>query len=138
LYHYLGESFSDIYVLARYKDEIIGCFGLTSSEEYMEINRICWNPNYENRNDIVIALIISYCVNNNISEIIGLSDNRLFTGNIFCNMGFHLIEELPPNYQYTNGHVRISKDQYDKMTNAKNYHRIWNSGYKKYILNLKK
>lgn len=42
-------------------------------------------------------------------QITSFSDNRLHDGKMYRSVGFRLVGEIPPDYQYTNGLKREHK-----------------------------
>ena len=60
------------------------------------------------------------------NEIVAHADKRWIcdvNNNIFTKLGFKLIGNLPPTFDYTDGKIR-SKDKLE--------HKIWNCGYAEY------
>lgn len=86
------------------------------------------------------------------SQVVSWSDNRWFTGDVYRQMGFELVQELPPDYTYvvaTKPVARLSKQsQRKKVTGCppgKTEHqwalerglaRVWDCGKKRWVREL--
>jgi very-short-patch-repair endonuclease len=90
-----------------------------------------------------------------IEQITTFADNRWSNGELYEQMGFQYVEDVPPDYYWVKGDKRFHKfawrhngrlkylEHYDsnlsETDNMRNhgFRKIWNCGLKKYVLNLR-
>lgn len=129
-------------------DNLIGCMSFRKPTRQnckyeWEISRMVMNPQY------AVYAVWSNILKNFIKQvqpksIVSYSDNRLFTGKVYRNMGMELDAELSPDYYWTNGDKRRHKSQCRKpkgcvvtekvLRTAEGGKQIWDLGKKRWVL----
>lgn len=111
-----GTSYSLVY-----ENEIIACmvFSPTSSIRGNTDSEIYELRRYASSAKVVggaSKLLASFCrdYDKHCREIVSYSDNRLFTGKMYRELGFELVKELPPDYKYTKGKKIKPKNHFKK------------------------
>jgi hypothetical protein len=74
--------------------------------------------------------------------MVTFSDNRFHTGDLYKKLGFGFEKNIDPDYGYTNGRIRKSKQTFRVAAgvnelveaNKQGWHRVWDSGKKKFRL----
>lgn len=89
--------------------------------------------------------------NSGFSRIISWSDNRWSEGLVYERLGFYLEKEMPPDYSYVKGSVRIMKQNMKKsnllkmgasgdtelaMSRSLGFYRIWDCGKKRWAVSI--
>lgn len=149
-YHYIGKCPSRYKYGIFYKSELIGCVSFrkpvrqNSKGEY-ELSRMILNPKF--RIHGIWSKILSIFVKEiQPKSIISYSDNRLFSGKVYENMGFKFDGEVKPDYYWTKGHKRFHKSKLRKPKNetrtenelriAEGYMKILDYGKKRWFLEM--
>jgi len=111
-FHYLTgrQVHCTLYLLAKYKDEVMGGWAFKKiNNDTLDWSRAFWNHNYKAWNPHEKALKYAIKKFPEIFKVITFSDNRLFNGSMYQNLGFVKTKEITPDYEYTNGFVRKHK-----------------------------
>lgn len=130
-----------------HEDELLGVVTFArhhrQSQNTLVLNRLCFKP----RIQVVggVSKLLKFALHSLNVPIVTWSDNRWSTGDIYAKCGFKLDTELDPDYSYTNGVVRRSKQSCQKkrigcppdMTEVafmaqQGWHRIWDCGKKRW------
>lgn len=148
-YHWQGGKFLQIQKACgiTYNDELLGImsFGLHHrNNKQLTLNRLCFKSNQQ-----VIggaSRMFSFLKKEFQTSIISWSDNRYSQGNVYNALNFQTEEHLDPDYDYTNGRIRKSKqsmkksatkcpeNKTEKQWNYENgWYRIWNCGKIRWI-----
>src|SRR5271157_6339225 len=148
-HHYLGAAGGCLTILARHpkSKEIIGVWVFMKREAGTVLwHRACWDHRYKawNPHEKALKTAMPILREMGFEKILTFSDNRFHTGEMYEKIGFKFEKELKPDYSYTNGKVRKSKyalrvkagvDEVDNAA-AMGWHRIWDSGKKRFSLPL--
>jgi hypothetical protein len=146
--HIQGYVNSSIKIGLFYKDELVSlmCFG--KKKKNMELVRFC---NILGFNIVGAASkLFKYFIKNyNFNYIESFSDNAMFNGNLYTNLGFKFVYNTPINYWWVVGSIRKHRFNFNKKTLVKNgfdenkseseimnergYYRIWGCGLKKWV-----
>ena len=146
-YHYLGSAGGCVTITAEYDNQIVGCWVfMKRNNNEIVWHRACVNHDFKmwNPHQSALNLAIPILKLMEFKKIVSFSDNRFHTGNLYSRLGFKFVNELKPDYGYTNGIKRYSKYNFrvlagvNEKESAKHqgYYRIWDSGKKKFELNL--
>lgn len=102
----------------------------------------------------LLKALISYVQENGYNKLISWSDNRWSEGRVYEKMGFHLEENMGPDYSYIKREKRFSKQSCQKknllkkgakgtMANTEQelalslgLYRIWDCGKKRWVMDL--
>jgi hypothetical protein len=157
--HIQGNSKSKIKLGLEYKGELVSLMtfsknrygiGRTKNGEFYELNRFCNKINYR----IVGAaskLLKYFTENYKYEEILSYSDCDISEGNLYEVLKFDFDGYVEPSYYYIKNGKRHHRFKFRKSNLIKNgllidgetekdamkrlgYHRIYNSGHKRYIL----
>jgi hypothetical protein len=149
-HHYLGAASGCLTVIARRPktNQIVGVWVFQKRETGTVLwHRACWDHNFKawNPHEKALKLAMPALREMGFKRVLTFADNRFHTGELYTNLGFTFEKEIPPNYYYTNGfHKRKSKYSLrvkagvDEVSTAKasGWHRIWDSGKKRFYLPL--
>jgi hypothetical protein len=121
-YHLQGFVVSQHYYGAYYGNELVAMMSFTNTRNNKEIqmNRFCL------KNGVVISgianrLLKSYVNDHGIDEIVTYSDNRYSNGGIYRQMGFEMMNEVKPDFQYIKGIKRFHKANFRKSSIASKF-----------------
>jgi len=146
-YHYLGAASGGLTVTAHHGTQLVGVWVFMKREEGVILwHRASWNHEYKawNPHEKALHLALPELRSMGFKRMVTFSDNRFHTGGLYGKLGFTFEEELKPDYSYTNGSVRKSKyalrvkagmDEKSEAE-AKGWYRIWDSGKKRFSLNI--
>src|SRR5271157_1061722 len=148
-HHYLGAAGGCLTILARHpkSKEIIGVWVFMKREAGTVLwHRACWDHRYKawNPHEKALRMAMPILKGTGFRRMITFADNRFHTGEMYEKIGFRFEKEIPPDYYYTDGKVRKSKyalrvkagvDEVDNAA-AMGWHRIWDSGKKRFSLPL--
>lgn len=156
--HLQGEVNSKIKMGLFFNEELISVIGFgslrkslghDSEEGSFELIRFC---NKLNHNVIggFPKLLKSFLKKYSPKKVLTYSDNRYFSGDVYCKNGFDFIGETKPNYFYVKNGKRFNrfsfrkdvliKMGYDKTKSESvimkdlGYSRIWDCGNKKWVM----
>ena len=153
-YHIQGAPINyQIAISLSHKNEIVGVMTLgkhhrQNGGECLVLSRLCWRDNY-----CVIGgtkRLLSYAPKD--KPIVSWSDNRWSPqGGVYQRMGFDLVTDYPPGYDYTNNQGKFKRKQSMKKSNIAarpnqtekerceelGWYRIWDCGKRKWVLNPK-
>lgn len=152
-YHYIGKSSAKHHIGVYYNNVLIACMLIKKPTRQnsgdWEIIRMVCNPDYR------IYGIWSYLIrwaqsNLKLSgQLISFSDNRLFSGNVYENLGMAKVGEVKSDYYWVKGNNRFHKSGLRKnkiermcdkteteLRSAQGYHKIWDYGKTKWALTL--
>lgn len=133
-YHIQGKDSSSIKIGAYYKEELVGVMTFKISINGYELTRFATNYNY-----IISGLgskILSFFIKKyNPSKIFSFADRRWTLSsdnNLYVNMGFNLVNILPPDYRYISlkdsDSKRFHKFGFRKKGLLKKYPTLLNEG----------
>ena len=148
--HIQGYTTSTIKLGLYYDKELISMMLFKNNNNDYELVRFC-----SKLNTVVIggaSKLLNYFINNyRFNELKTFSDIGYSTGDLYEKIGFKFDKYIKPSYYYVVDGVRIHKSNFKKQILTKkgfdknksehqimlerNIYRIYNSGYKKYILN---
>ena len=121
-YHLQGFSLAKHYYGAYYDNELVAMMSFTNTRNNKEIqmNRFCL------KNGVVISgianrLLKAYITDYDINEIVTYSDNRYSDGGIYRQMGFEMVNTIPPDYSYVKGMERLHKSGFKKSNIASKF-----------------
>lgn len=147
--HYLGSAGGCVIVVARHplSVEIVGVWVFMKREEGTVLwHRAAWNHEYKAWNPHEKALRIAQPLLQGMGfrRILTFSDNRWHTGALYEKLGFQFETEIPPEYAYTRGSIRVSKFALRvkagvnerEAAEAEGWYRVWDSGKKRFSLAL--
>jgi hypothetical protein len=146
--HYLGSSGGCLVVEATLATQVVGIWVFKKvSATRVEWVRACWDRTYKawNPHSSALLLAIPELQRQGFTEIVSFSDNRLHTGDLYQQLGFHYSGEVKPGYYYTNGYLRRSRQKFmvkagnDERAKAaeQGWYRIWDSGKKRWVMKIK-
>jgi hypothetical protein len=146
-HHYLGAASGCLTVMARYGEAIVGVWVFMKRETGVILwHRACvdhkfkmWNPHEK-----VLSLALPVLKEMGFKKMVTFSDNRFHTGELYTKLGFKFEKELKPDYGYTDYSTRRNKVKFRvsagvselETAQAKGWHRIWDSGKKRFSLSL--
>jgi len=149
-YHYIGGIKSiSLAIGVFYDTTLIACMVLKrpsrqNSGDY-EIARMIKRPDYHING--IWSYLLSWLRKNTTikGNLITFSDNRLFDGRTYHNMGFTYCGDVAPDYYWTTNHKRhhkstLRKTDSERLTGKteirlrteQGYHKIWDYGKKKW------
>lgn len=145
--HYIGSASAKYYFAAYFNDIIVGAmlFGQPTRQNIdgIELKRFCVHNDYE-----IYGLgswMLKRAFENGVTKpIVSYSDNRLHNGELYKKLGFKKVGESRQDYYWTKDNKRYHKSSLRKpkecditeteLRTAQNYHRIWDLGKTKWIL----
>ena len=148
-YHIQGDGIGSITYGLYYENIIVAVTTYKENKNNYILNRFATSQNVVGG----FSKLLKHFRKNNINKpIITFADLRWSNGNLYEKTGFKVDKILPPDYYYTKGTKRYHKfnfrhkylykylPDYDSTLTEKenmdksNYNKIWNCGYKRYIL----
>ena len=144
-YHYLGASSGAYNIEARYRGTLVGVWVIQRRSTTEALwHRACWDHNYRawNPHEKALKLAIEKLKAAGYTNMVTFSDNRFHTGDLYKKLGFGFEKNIDPDYGYTNGRIRKSKQTFRVAAgvnelveaNKQGWHRVWDSGKKKFRL----
>jgi len=132
------------------KNELVSLMTFKKNKDSYELNRFC---NKINASVIGGASkLLKYFIQNyKPNEIISFADKRYSNGNLYKKLNFIYLYDVQPSYTYFKNNELIrhhkfnfrkfikenkSNESYDKIMYESGYYKIYDSGLKKYILNI--
>lgn len=119
-YHYLGATRSNKLNMALVANDIVIaaiCFAnpTRQSKHVWELTRMCSHPDFK------VHGAWTYIMKHIklAGSVVSFSDNRLFSGKVYQQMGFALDGKVKPDYWYTNFRVRVHKSKMRKTSEEK-------------------
>jgi hypothetical protein len=147
-HHYLGAASGRLTVISRHEDRIVGVWVFMKRESGVVLwHRACWNHSYKawNPHEKALRLALLELKKMGFTRMVTFSDNRFHTGELYEKLGFSFEAELPPGYSYTDLRGK-RKSKYvfrvvagvdeARAAAVKGWYRIWDSGKRRYSLNL--
>ncbi len=127
--HWDGKSKSSIRLGLIFNEELVGVMTFNKKMNSYSLSRYC-SENYKMVNGGFNRLL-SYFIKKFNPEIIeNYSDNMFSSGDIYEKYGFDLKYENKPSYK-----LLINKKRSHRLINTQDdYPKIWNAGYKKWVL----
>jgi hypothetical protein len=145
--HYLGAASGCLTVVAKYKEEIVGCWVFMKREAHTVLwHRACWDCRFKawNPHEKALTMAKPSLKAMEFTRMVTFSDNRFHTGSLYEKLGFTFEKELRPDYGYTNGVKRVSKYAFrvkagvneKQAARVGGWYRIWDSGKRRYSMPL--
>lgn len=150
-FHYTGKCNLSISYGVFHENKIIAAISFSrpihQSKHHWELIRMVSDPAYRVYG-VWNKLLKKFIREQSPISIISFSDNRLFSGKVYENMGFEFDSEIPPDYYWVKGQRRFHKSALrkigeekltepieSKLREAQGYKKIWDLGKKRWTWN---
>jgi len=148
-FHYIGKCRSVVSYGVYCNEQLIACCSLSKptrqSKYQWELIRMTSNPEYR-VHGVWAKMLSKFIFEFGPETIVSFSDNRLFTGKVYDNLGFRHDGDIPQGYYWTKGGKRFNKSGLRKrgverhstqteteLRESQGFTKIWDLGKKRWV-----